>query len=886
MRRVLWTLAATGVACCFAVRPAVAQPTPPEFASPRTSISVGAIPHSIAVGDFNQDGRPDLAISNRGNSTISLLIQGPGRQFSSLPAIGAPGEPYSIATADLDLDGHLDLVTGGFSLDHVSVFRGLGNGSFDPPVHYPGHGHVLSVALHDMNGDQYPDLVTGNWSTGSASLFLNQGNGQFGGRLDIPTAGQVWAVAVGDLDENGIPDFVTANEAASNVSVVRGLGNGQFLAPVNYAVASSPRGLAVSDVTGDGHLDIVAQNGSGSVSVLPGNGTGTFTLAPQIGQGSFAFGLAVGDLNRDGLPDIASAQSGMSSVSFLLGEGGGSFVYSPGLSPFNAPRAVAISDLDGDHGDDLIVTEGGSNFTTIYFNLAGGTRGPSATVLDVSPSPSLHGQEVALVATVTPASATGTVTFRSGPAVLGSAPLSNGEATLPVSGLAAGTHSLTATYGGDQDLLGSSSNTVTHEVLKSPVSVLVISTPNPSEQHTPATFTVTVSPAPGGNQIPTGNARLRFDQNGLGIAKPLVDGQATFVTDTLPPGDHLVEALYDPAVPSNFAPGAAQPITHTVESSEPRIVQVVDVPRDQGGRVFVKWRCTLDKPGNHIVTAYRVWRRIPEIAFRKGDSKFLMRPVGSPGATAETFWEFLTQVPAAQLISYGYTSTTFFDSTATDNPYTAFFVQALTTDPFAWFDSPVDSGYSVDNLAPAAPLGASGVLAAGGAALRWNRSKEADLREYRVHVGDVPDFEPTPENLLASLPDTVYTDPTLTLRYYRIAAVDVHDNVSEHVTVIPTSLLDAPGSSAVALALRGAAPNPARGDAVTVTLSLPEAAAGARLDVLDVSGRRVWSERLDALGPGTHQVRLKPQKAFPAGLYLLRLQHGGRELKGRFTVVE
>ena len=99
------------------------------------------------------------------------------------------------------------------------------------------------------------------------------------------------------------------------------------------------------------------------------------------------------------------------------------------------------------------------------------------------------------------------------------------------------------------------------------------------------------------------------------------------------------------------------------------------------------------------------------------------------------------------------------------------------------------------------------------------------------------------------------------------------------------SLPDGPGAGPVAFALKGAFPNPSDGRRPAVTLSLP-ASEGARLEVLDITGRRMWAESLEALGAGTHTVRLAPERPFPAGIYLLRRVQGGRDQRGRFVVVE
>lgn len=865
-----------------------AAPEQPQFAFPHTILVAGSIPHSIAVGDFNEDGRPDLAVANRGDNTVSVFLGGSGRTFASARLFATPGEPYSIASGDLDGDGHLDLVTAAFGSSRVAVHRGDGQGVFLPAESFATNGSVISVAVRDMDGDGHLDVVTGNYGGGSASVFRGLGDGTLATRVDLPAGAAVWAVAVGDFDQDGRPDIVTANEGEGTMSLIRNLGNNQYAPSVRTAVGQSPRGIAVGDLNGDGMLDAAVQNGSGSTALMFGAGNGTFLPSSTVlGSGAFAFGVAIGDINADGSLDVASVQSGLNTISFLLGNGDGTFEPWAGVASGEGPRAVAIADLDQDGGQDLIVANGGVGTVSVLYNQTPTLSNPSTTALEVLPGSTFYGQSVLFRATVLPDSATGLMEFRDDVSSLGVVPLSAGGATLNVSSLLAGTHSnLNARYLGSTRVGASTSPPVTHTVARTPVALSITSAPNPSEQHQNAQFVIVVSSTILVPELPRGEVRLRVDGATLGTLLPLQDGVATAVTDTLPPGDHTFEATYVPPDAFRFDTAVAEPYHHVVVASGPQIVAVSDAPHDQGGKVFVKWHCTLDKPGVNLVTGYRVWRRIPASAMRAGLGQYrVRRGAGADSASAETFWEFMLQMPAAQLVSYGYTSTTSQDSTADGNPFTAFFIQALTADPLVWFDSPVDSGYSVDNLAPRAPGGTSGVFNGSVARLHWNPNPEADLREYRVYRGDSPDFAPSAANLVAVVTDTACSDAVTNLRWYRVAAVDVHGNPSPLATVLPVSTVGVVGDRGVAFALAGTFPNPARGARFTVALSL-DLDAPASLEVLDVSGRRWWAGSLGPLGPGSHAVQVVPARSLPAGVYLLRLVQANRERRGRFVVVE
>jgi len=235
--------------------------------------------------------------------------------------------------------------------------------------------------------------------------------------------------------------------------------------------------------------------------------------------------------------------------------------------------------------------------------------------------------------------------------------------------------------------------------------------------------------------------------------------------------------------------------------SVPVIAAVHDVPNDQGERVFVTWRCPLDQPGQQVVTGYRIWRRVPALAVANatredssGESGLeasqseptfqQTSTVARDGSVSETFWEAVATLPSAQLVRYGYTAATTQDSMAGSNPYTAFFVQALTAEPFEFYSSAPDSGYSVDNLSPAQPAPFAASYGPDGVTLHWGANTEDDLRGYRLYRSTSPDFTPAPSNLLVAQPDTGFFDPSGSLAFaYKLSAIDVHGNESRFALV-------------------------------------------------------------------------------------------------------
>ncbi len=264
---------------------------------------------------------------------------------------------------------------------------------------------------------------------------------------------------------------------------------------------------------------------------------------------------------------------------------------------------------------------------------------------------------------------------------------------------------------------------------------------------------------------------------------------------------------------------------------------VRDVPNDQGGRVFLTWHSPLDKPGARVVTGYRVWRRAPNPG---------ARAVPPDGATLDGHWEAMATLPAEQLINYAYEAATTQDSVPEGNPYTAFFVSALTSDPFVFFQSAPDSGY--DNLSPPTPGPFAALYRPGSTALHWTRSPAPDFSEFRLYRGLSPEFVPGPINLVIASPDTTYVDVAAVPYVYKLTATDTHGNESRYAMVTPGSPV---WGTAQRLELEGARPNPAVAGQLTVAFTLPNAEP-ARLELIDVSGRRLAARDVGSLGPGRH----------------------------------
>ena len=282
-----------------------------------TDVFSGSVALSVAVGDFNRDGVPDLASANALDVAVRLGT-GTG-SFGSATEFPAGSGPRSVAAGDLNGDGFPDLAVANSTSHDVSVLLGTGTGSFGTATNFPVDLAPSSVAVGDLNGDGFPDLAVANENSTYASILLGTGTGSFGAASVAPTGflGSR-SVAVGDLNGDGFLDLAVANGSTDNVSVLLGDGTGSFgiLAGSTFPVGAGPRSVAVGDFNWDRHLDpAVANENSGDVSVLLGDGTGSFETATNFpvssNSGTKPVSVAVGDFNGDHRLDLATANQSL-----------------------------------------------------------------------------------------------------------------------------------------------------------------------------------------------------------------------------------------------------------------------------------------------------------------------------------------------------------------------------------------------------------------------------------------------------------------------------------------------------------------------------------------------------------------------------------------------
>jgi len=497
----------------FLIVPTAGQVPHAKFAAPVT-YNTGPSADSVAIADLRGNGHLDLVVANycetvnqNGNCTsdgeggVSVLLGNGDGTFQSA-AIYGTGACFadSIAVGDLNGDGIPDLAIADScgnvncepAIGAVSVMLGNGDGTFQPAVVYSsGDYYSYSVALGDLRGDGKLDIVLtsmdweGNDFDGSVSVLLGNGDGTFQPAVSYNSGAQDAAsVAIGDLNGDGIPDLVVANYGEPLVGVLLGNGDGTFQPAVTYGGGDANlSSVVLGDLRGNGILDVIAKNGyipvkrpHSALGVLLGNGDGTLqtvvsyladgvALPSSPGVGSGVNSLVIADVNGDGILDAVSVEPcqslkhytdcvGNEDVSVLLGNGDGT-LQSPVAYSSNGFLAwgIAVADVNGDGRPDLVVANYQvapyvTNGTVAVF--LNETSYASKTTLTSSPNPSQVNQTVTFTATITPAPPNGELaTFYNAKTELGTGATTNGVATLTTSFSAAKTYTIKSTYPGD-----------------------------------------------------------------------------------------------------------------------------------------------------------------------------------------------------------------------------------------------------------------------------------------------------------------------------------------------------------------------------------------------------------------------------------------------------
>lgn len=363
---------------------------------------------SIAVGDFNGDGFPDMAANNslgydRVRSLSVYLNDGTGTLIAG-QSFAEESDARRIVSADVNSDGKLDLLFTAYSLNRAStesfmnigVRLGDGKGGFGTEQRFfaGGQGGYSGglIATGDFNRDGKLDVVAAEQpdildeQTNTVRLLLGDGTGSFGKYQNYARGARPAGLIVADLNLDGNLDVAVTDEAFDTLSISTLVGDGKgHLQDGKYRrLPWYYETIATADFNGDGREDLVATNNRlEGLSVLPGKGSGfgdliPFQMAPKVcGQCAPEVGpiyVYPADFNNDGKPDVATVNFYGSSISILLGDGAGSFKQRRDY-PFYGGAPLATGDFNGDGNQDVVALLQGSPYIYVRYGDGRGRLG-------------------------------------------------------------------------------------------------------------------------------------------------------------------------------------------------------------------------------------------------------------------------------------------------------------------------------------------------------------------------------------------------------------------------------------------------------------------------------------------------------------------------------
>jgi hypothetical protein len=529
----------------------------------------------VAAGDFDHNGTLDLVTANS-NGTVSVLLGNGDGTFQPRTDLTVSGVPRAVVVGDFNRDGKLDVAVAQQLTNNVSILQGNGDGTFSRPIVFAASSGLnfapSSLAVGDVNGDGRLDLVVnsigGEDSTISQfAVLLGNGKGAFGAPIfNSPQGGEDGDVVLGDFNGDGRLDVAVGGEAAlpDGLAVFNGNGDGTFgapfLSPQRFSTGGNdPFGVAAADLNGDGLVDLVAANSDtpGTVGVLLNTAAPVADAATTTTLSTSTATAVVGQIET--LTATVTSRAGTPIGTVFFSDGttllGSAPLDSSGRATLQTSLFVGTHALTASFF-------GVSGFAASDSAAVAVTVNPAATTLTLGSSvnPAGTGQAVtftARVAAVAPGAGTptGTVTFQDGNVVLGTVAVgTGGTATFTTSFAATGGHPITAIYSGNATFVGSS-QALTEQVNAAPThkatTLALFASANSVVRGQPVAFTATVRD-PSGTTTPTGTvtffvgntvvARATLDANGQARLRGSFSVAGLFTLRAVYSGDAIFDA--------------------------------------------------------------------------------------------------------------------------------------------------------------------------------------------------------------------------------------------------------------------------------------------------------------------------------------------------------
>ena len=550
---------------------------------------------SIAVGDLNEDGIPDLAIgctsSSNNSGTIYVVFGQAGGMFGTPMSYSGFGAIDGVAVGDFNGDGNADIAASDAE-GSVHVLLNDGTGNFSQQQFTASAGvSPNGITVGDYNRDGKLDVAVPDGSGNTVNVLLGDGTGSLGSLMMYTAGSQPFSIVTADFNGDGCPDLAVANSGDLTVGVFLGIKDsgaclGTFAAQSGYEVGGGPAGIAVADFNGDGCPDLVVTNsapGDSTVGVLLGKLSkgvcqGTFQSQQTNSAGFTPYGIAIGDFNGDGVPDLAATNFSRTTTTVILNgtasSGSMTNVFVPGLGQqqVNAGYTPNTNFYLGSQGSVVV---NGSGLI------------PTNTAVSPSLNPSYQNQPVTFTAMVTATGGgmpTGTVTFTSDGDPISECPnpvnLVGGQATCTTSALPLGMHTIVAMYSGDSNFAPSSGQTSQQVLAQNQTGTTLSVSPTTASPGQVVTLTATV--VSNGEPVTVGTVTFLSGNQALGTVQVVGNDMSGFTPGTatlklgFAPGTYSLTAQYN----ANYQFGAGQsgPQQLTVTGTEPTATTLTATP--------------------------------------------------------------------------------------------------------------------------------------------------------------------------------------------------------------------------------------------------------------------------------------------------------------------
>jgi len=371
-----------------------------QYAFNHASFQTGIGPTAAVFADFNGDHRPDLAVTNSNDNTVSVLLGEPNGTFAPKQDYPTGSSPVALAYADFNGDGKIDLAVVNQYANTVSILLGNGNGTFQSHVDYPVGNYPVGIVAAPFTQSGRVDLAVANWNDGTVSILFGNGDGTFQTQTLQQVAAEPQSIAPGDFNDDGKMDLITASADPGIVSVLISHGDGSF------SRVDSPSGVSGPDVTSviagnfnsSRKLDaVVSSRNSEQLYLLRGDGNGAFQQPVPLLNLPFASITKViaGDFNHDGKLDLASGGYNTAGIITLLGNGDGTF-QTPIVSPAGEIDALAAAtDINRDGILDITAVDATSICVKVLLGQGDGRFAIPSTVFLPSDAYGLNSSVVA-----------------------------------------------------------------------------------------------------------------------------------------------------------------------------------------------------------------------------------------------------------------------------------------------------------------------------------------------------------------------------------------------------------------------------------------------------------------------------------------------------------